>query len=72
MSKTVDYGKLRSVYSWNSNEVKERGARALRDAAVKERNARSRSPDEINQHRRGVLEGAGSKADVCRAWGNRE
>jgi hypothetical protein len=56
----------------NSNGVKERGARALRDAAVKERNARSRSPDEINQHRRGELEGADSKADVCRAWGNRE
>jgi hypothetical protein len=46
--------------------VKERDARALRCAGVvKERNARSRSPDEIDQHRRAVLEGAGSSVDVC-------
>jgi hypothetical protein len=44
MSKTVDYGKLRSVYSWNSNGVKERDARALRGAAVKERNAKADRP----------------------------
>lgn len=44
--------------------MKERGARALRYAAVKEGNARSRSPDEIDQHQRGVLEGAGSRAGL--------